>query len=117
MLEDGEEVALGRGPLCHVAQHAVHLVGLRKLHPDVLEAMQHLLVVVLTVVLEDVQVGGQIVKLDLSKILKVRKGEVRGMDYSVHLTDRRSNLNSVQISSNLTTFHYLLTLRVRTSPT
>ncbi len=69
MREDGEEVAFSGRLLGHVAQHAVDLVGLRKLHPDVLETMQHLLIVVLTMVLEDVQVGSQVVQLDLSKVL------------------------------------------------
>ena len=77
MLEDGEEVSLGWRPLSGVAQHAVDLVRLGELHPHVLEAMDHFLVVVDEMVLKDVQVSGEVMELNFSQVLEGRR-EVQG---------------------------------------
>lgn len=43
-----------------------------ELHPDVLEAMLQLLKVILPVVFKDVQVGGEVLQLNLSQFLTAR---------------------------------------------
>ena len=69
MLEDGEEEDFGRRVLCHVAQHPIDFVGFSELHTNVLETMEHFLIVVLTMVLKDVQVSGEVVQLNLTQVL------------------------------------------------
>ena len=75
MLEDGEEELLSPGALRHGAQHSEHLISVSELHSDVLEAMHHLLKIVLPVVLKDVKVGGEVVKLDLTQVLRGGGGQ------------------------------------------
>lgn len=75
VLEDREEVVLRLRPGRHAPQHLEHLLGVGELESDVLEPVDHLLVVVLSVILKDVEVGGEIVELNLTKILNRERGE------------------------------------------
>lgn len=52
--------------MCTVIAHSERIL---KLPPDILEAMLYLLEIVLPVVIEDVQVSGEVVELDLTKVL------------------------------------------------
>ncbi len=52
--------------VCTVIAHSERIL---KLPPDILEAMLYLLEIVLPVVIEDVQVSGEVVELDLTKVL------------------------------------------------
>ena len=76
MLHDGEEVALRVCVHRQVAQHAEDLLGLRKLHPDVLEPVEQFLKVGLSVLVKDVQVSGEVMQLNLTEALQ--EGEGRG---------------------------------------
>ena len=77
MLQDGEEVALGEGVHRQVAQHAEDLLRLCELHTDVLEAVDQLLQVRLSVLVKYVQVSGQVVELDLTEALREGEGRRR----------------------------------------